>query len=74
MIRREALSVIEKLIRTMEDKIDKTLSHVPGWINGQTIIPVVRSDPRMIRRAQIPSTLRDMDLDWYSELGIRLAD
>ena len=73
MLGREALVVLAQLSQTMASKIDKTILHVRGWINGQIEIAVLRLYSHMIRGDQLPSPLWDREPDWDSESGIRLT-
>ena len=57
----------------MASKMDKPISHVYIYINGQITITVVRSYSRMIRGARLESPLQDREPDWDPELGIELA-
>ena len=49
MLGREALIALVKLSQIMSAKMNKTVLHVRGWINGQIAIDVARFYSRMIR-------------------------
>ena len=51
MLGRETLVVFVQLSLIMAAKMDKTISHVRGWINGKIKIEFERLYPRMIRGA-----------------------
>ena len=42
MLGREALVILTQLSRIMAAKVDKSILHVWGWINGQISIAVAR--------------------------------
>ena len=67
MIGREALVVLAQLSRIMAEKMDESLSHVHGYINGQITIVVTRSYSCLIRGTRIPGPLRDREPDWGPE-------
>ena len=70
MLGREALVVLTNLSRLMAAKIDGPILHVQGWVKGQIAITVAMFYSRMIRGAQLPSTLRDREPDWDPALGL----
>ena len=63
MLGRKALVVLSQLSRFMAEKRDKPLSQVRGWVNGQIAIAVASSYSKMIRRARLPSPLREREPD-----------
>ena len=69
MIGREDLVVLSQLSLGMSEKMKEPLSQVRGWLNGRITIAVASYYSRMIRRARIPSPLRERELGWYPELG-----
>ena len=64
MLGREALVVLANLSRLMAVKMDESILHVRGWVNGQITIAVARLYSQMIRGARLPSPLQDEELDW----------
>ena len=73
MLGREDLVVLTQLNQTMAEKMDEPIFHARVWINGQIETAVAISYPCMIRRARLPSSLRDRETDWDLESGIGLA-
>ena len=58
MLGKEALVILTNLTRLMAAKLDKSFSHVRGWVNAQIAIMVTKSYYCMIHRAFPPSTLQ----------------
>ena len=73
MLGMEALVVISQLSRFMAEKMEEPLFQVNGWVNGPIVIDVAMSYSQMISGAQLPSPLRDRELDWDQESGIGLS-
>ena len=67
------MAVLAQLSRIMAAKMDETISHVRGWINGRIRIAVAISYSRMIRGARLHCPLQDWEPDWYPASGLRLA-
>ena len=72
MLGREALFVIANYSQLMAAKMDEPILHVHVWINGRIAIAVTRSYSKMIGGDQLPSPLRDQEMEWDLELGLRL--
>ena len=64
MIRKEALVALTILSQPMVAKIDESMSHIRGWVNGWVTIAVLRLFSPMIHRDHSPSTLQDREPDW----------
>ena len=73
MLEKEALVIVANLIRLMAAKINEPISHMRGWINVWISIAAVRLYSRIIRRARLPSHLRDQEMAWDLELVLALA-
>ena len=73
MIGKEALVLLTSLSQLMAEKMDKSISHASGWINGRIKIAATRSYSHRIHIFCLPSPLWDWDLDWDPGLGIGLA-
>ena len=73
LLGREALAVLTNLSRLMAEKMDETILHVRGWINGRIVIVVASSYSRIICGARPPSPLWDQDPDWDPALGLGLS-
>ena len=67
------MGVLAQFSLIMAAKLDESIFHIRGWINGKIAIAVARSYSRIIFRARLPNPLRDRELDWDPELGIGLA-
>ena len=59
MFENETLAVLKNLSQPMATKLNKTLSHIHGWINGRIAIKIVKLYSRMSYRSRLPITLRD---------------
>ena len=70
---KEAQVVLSTLSRLMSAKMDETISHVKGWVNGQVEITVTRLYSRVLCRSQVPSHLQTQEPDWDSVLVLILA-
>ena len=62
------------LSQFIAEKREEPRLQVQGWVNGRIAIAVAKLYSQMIRVAWLPSPLREQELDWYPESGIRLAD
>ena len=58
---KEALVVLANLSQLMVAKMDKSVFHMRGWINGRVAILVTGSYFLMICRARLPSPLWDWE-------------
>ena len=63
MLGNEAIVVLANLSQLMEAKMEKPISHVRGWVNGQFGIMVARFYSHMVHGACLPSPLRERDPD-----------
>ena len=74
MLGRESLVVLVNLSQLMAGKTDEPILHVWGWVNYRMAIVVGISYSQMICGYRFPDTLKDRDLDWDPESGLRLIN
>ena len=73
MLEKEALVLLVNLSRLMVAKIEESISHVQGCVNGSIEIVFAILYFRMILRARLPIPLQDRDPDWELGSGLVLA-
>ena len=73
MLEKEALVLLVNLSRLMVAKIEESISHVQGCVNGRIEIVFDILYFRMILRARLPIPLQDRDPDWELGSGLVLA-
>ena len=64
MLGRGALVVLASLSPLMVEKLEKPISNVHSWFNGQITIKVVRFYHRIICGYCLSSHLRDQEQEW----------
>ena len=64
MLGKYARVVITTLSQLMNAKIEESISHVKGLVNGWVAIVVGRSCSRIICGDRVSSTFRNQELDW----------
>ena len=73
MLRKEALFVLTNLIQFMAEKLEKPISHIRGWGNGQITILIARLYSCIIRGACLPIRIQYWELYWDSGAVLGLA-
>ena len=74
MLGKESLTVLANLSRLVAAKINESIPHVQGWINGHITIEIDRSYSRMICGYRITSPLQDWEADWDPASGLELEN